>query len=194
MRKRLPLVLTVFLLMTIAPFAFAQEEQAAEAEHAAAEEHGSPLDVVFRWINFAVLLGALGYLLKKPAQEFFESRKNEITTGLERGRKAEEEASRRMSEIEQRLGRLSSDLTALKSQAEAESAKERERIVTEAKQEVERVTEQSRQEIDRIAKGIEKSIKEKIADAVVERAGRKIETDITADDQKRIVVRFLKNV
>src|SRR5688572_8504540 len=126
------------------------------------EEAAGPYEVIFRWVNFAVLFGLLGYLLKKPASEFFEARKTGIASGLERAKRAQEDSDRRMTQIEQRLGRLSADVAELRVQAEQESAIERERMIAEAQREMERVVEQSRQEMERIALGIERDIKEKI--------------------------------
>lgn len=187
MRKFLPLFLLVASLAVSTPV-FAQEKAAEKP----AEE--SPMTMVFKWFNLIVLLGAAGYLLKKPASEFFETRKKEITSGLDRAKAAQEESDRRMREIEQRLGRLSSEIASLRTQADAESGQEREHILAEAKRDVARLVDQSRQEIDRIARGIERDIKEKIADAVIDRAGRTLETQMTEDDQKRVVVRFLNKV
>jgi F-type H+-transporting ATPase subunit b len=175
-----------------APFASAQENgEDAKKEHGREE---SPAQGVFKWVNLLLLIGAAGYLLKKPAAEFFESRKRDITSGLERAKAAHEDSTRRMNEIDQRLSRLSIEIESLKSQAHAESAKERERIMAEAQHEMERMVEQSRQEIDRIARGIERDIKGKIADAVIDRAGQSLATQMTEDDQKRVVVRFLNKV
>ena len=167
-------------------------EESGHGEKAHEEE--GPLGTAFKWANFLILIGGVVYLLRKPAREFFETRKKEITMGLERARTAEEESALRMNEIEKRLGRMSQDIAAMKTQAEADSSKERENILADAKRDVERLVEQSRQEIDRIARGIERDIKGKIADAVVERAGRTLETQMTEDDQKRVVVRFLNKV
>jgi F0F1-type ATP synthase membrane subunit b/b' len=99
-----------------------------------------------------------------------------------------------MNDIEKRLGRLSEEIASLRTQADAESAKEREKLLADAKRDVERLVEQSRQEVDRIARGIERDIKAKIADAVIDRAGHTLETQMTEDDQKRVVVRFLSKV
>jgi F-type H+-transporting ATPase subunit b len=172
------------------------EGEAAEAgaEHAAAEEHESPLAVAFRWVNFAILFGGLGYLLRKPAREFFEGRRNEISSGLQRASQAQETAEARMSEIEKRLSRLSSDITALRGEAEKESAVERAKVIEEAKREVERVVEQSRQEIQRIARTAEREIKEGLADVVIDRASKALRTEMTEDDQKRVIVRFIKKL
>ena len=192
MRKVLLTVLISLSLAAGAPSAHAQEHSEREASEKGLEE--SPLSTAFKWANLLILLGGLAYLLKKPAREFFQTRKEEITSGLERARAAQEESSRRMNEIEQRLARLSSEITSLRAQADAESAGERDNIIADVKRDMERVVEQSRQEIDRIARGIERDIKEKIADAVIDRAARTLETQMTEDDQKRVVVRFLDKV
>jgi F-type H+-transporting ATPase subunit b len=192
MKKFLPTVLIFLFLSVEAPLLRAQEA----GEHSQTEEtkEESPIKTAWKWVNLLILLGGVGYLLKKPALEFFETRKKEITSGLERAKTAQEESGRRMNEIERRLGRMSEEIAALRTQADAESAEERENILAEARRDMERLVDQSRQEVDRIARGIERDIKSKIADAVVDRAGHTLETQMTEDDQKRVVVRFLGKV
>jgi F-type H+-transporting ATPase subunit b len=192
MKKFLPAVLIVLFLSVGSPYLRAQEA----GEHSKAEEaaEDSPIKTAWKWVNLLILLGGIGYLLKKPAQEFFETRKKEITSGLERAKTAQQESARRMSEIEKRLGRMSEEIASMRTQADAESAKERDKILADARRDVERLVDQSRQEVDRIARGIERDIKAKIADAVVDRAGHTLETQMTEDDQKRVVVRFLSKV
>ncbi|HLQ76285.1 MAG TPA: ATP synthase F0 subunit B [Terriglobia bacterium] len=192
MKKTFLTLLIMLCLAAVAPLARAQENP-EKAESDKTKEEG-PAQVAFKWTNLLILFGGLVYLLRKPAREFFATRKSEITSGLERAQVAHDESTRRMREIEQRLSRLSSEIESLRKQADAESAQEREKILVEAKRDVERLVEQSRREIDRIARGIERNIKEKLADAVIERATRTLETQMTEDDQKRVVVRFLKKV
>ena len=192
MKKFLPAALVFFYLSVDSTFVRAQEAAGHSQSEEAAEE--SPLRTAWKWVNLLLLLGGVGYLLKKPAREFFETRKKEISTGLERAQTAQQESGRRMNEIEKRLSRMSEEIVSLRTQADAESAKERENILADAKRDMERLVEQSRQEIDRIGRGIERDIKGKIADAVIDRAGRALETQMTEDDQKRVVVRFLNKV
>jgi F-type H+-transporting ATPase subunit b len=171
------------------PAVQAQEhEQEAHSDKASEE---SPTQTIFKWVNLLLLLGAVVYLMKKPAREFFETRKNEISSGLDRAKAAQEESARRMAEIEKKLTRLSSEIAAMQKQADSESSSERENIIAETKREMERIVDQSRQEIDRIAHSIERDIKGRIADAVIDRASHTLATQMTQDDQKRIVVRFL---
>jgi F-type H+-transporting ATPase subunit b len=193
MRK---LIFFFILSFCICQFGVAQEaghpvpsEHAEEAPH----EEG-PMATVFRWANFIVLFGGLGYLLRKPAKEFFEGRKKEISEGLNRAQHAQEEAQARMDEIERRLSRLSSEMADLRSQAEKESSSERERIVAEARLEVDRIVDQSRQEIERVVRSVERDIKSRLADRVIDRASEHLRTEMTQDDHKRVVVRFIKNL
>jgi F-type H+-transporting ATPase subunit b len=192
MKKLLPAIL-IFLFVSIgSPIVRAQEA----GEHSQTEEakDESPIKTAWKWVNLLILLGGIGYLLKKPTLEFFETRKKEITAGLDRAKTAQEESGRRMSDIEMRLARLSEEIASLRTQADTESAKEREKILEDARRDMERLVDQSRQEVDRIARGIERDIKARIADAVIDRAGHTLETQMTEDDQKRVVVRFLSKV
>lgn len=187
----LALSVVIYGIRGPASVAFAQAERAEGAE---AQHEESPFRVIARWANFIVLFGGLAFLLRKPIGEFFTTRRNDITNGLQRAQDAQAGAQSRMDEIEQRLGHLAADVAALRSEAEKESLVEREKILAEAKREVERVIEQSRQEIDRVARTVEREIKEKIADLVIDRAGNTLRSEMTQDDQKRIVVRFIKKL
>jgi F-type H+-transporting ATPase subunit b len=168
----------------------AEAKEGAEAQH----EEESPLQAVAKWANFVILFGALAFLLKKPMGEFFVARGNEITGGLQRAQDAQSSAQARMDEIEQRLSKLTSEIAELRTQAEQESLGDRQKILAEARRDVERIVEQSRQEIERVARTVEREIKEHVADQVIDRAGNTLRSEMTQDDQKRIVVRFIKKL
>src|SRR5215470_7107241 len=167
----------------------------AQEKTEAAEQHEqTPLQVISRWANFLILFGGLAFLLKKPMSEFFRTRQNDISGGLKRAEDAQSSAQARMDEIERRLAHLSSDIASLRGETRKESLAERERILADAKREVERIIEQSQQEIERVARTVEREIKEHVADLVIDRAGNTLRTEMTQDDQKRIVVRFIEKL
>jgi F-type H+-transporting ATPase subunit b len=168
----------------------AEAKEGAEAQH----EEESPLQAVAKWANFAILFGGLAYLLRKPMGDFFATRGREITGGLQRAQDAQTSAQARMDEIEQRLSKLTSEIAALRAQAEQEALSEKQKIMAEAKRDVERIVEQSRQEIVRVARTVEREIKEHVADLVIDRAGNTLRSEMTQDDQKRIVVRFIERL
>jgi F-type H+-transporting ATPase subunit b len=189
--KKIVCVMLVALPILLGSTSFAQEEPAKERE---THHEETPFAIIARWANFAVLFGGLAYLLRKPMQDFFQTRRTDIASGLQRAQDEQASARARMDEIEQRLAHLAADVAALRSEAESESLAERERILAEAKREVERVVEQSRQEIERIARTIERQVKESITEQVIDRAGTTLRTEMTQDDQKRVIVRFIQNL
>ena len=73
------------LALALAP-AFAAEESG---------EHGGGMkepSIWWKWANFAILAGGLGYLIAKNAPAYFESRNKEIRGGLQEARKLSEES------------------------------------------------------------------------------------------------------
>ena len=153
-----------------------------------AEEHG-PLAVVLRWVNFAILFGGLGYLLRVPVVEFFEARRQAILGGLEKSRAAQKDASERIAAIDGRLSRLSTELAGIDSDAEESARNERERIVADAKKEVGRALERSQAEVERLAGGMELEIRAQIADRVVQSAAEKLRSRLTEQGHGRMVRR-----
>jgi F-type H+-transporting ATPase subunit b len=196
--KKLSILFLFALALCVATPYFAAQEPAAnehgEGAEAAAEHEDTPLQTVFRWTNAIILFGGLIFMLRKPARAFFESRRQDITSGLRRAAETETSAQARMSEIEKRLSSLSAELNSLRAGAQKESGAERDKILAEAKREIDRVVEQSRQEIERTARGIERQIKEDVADLVIKRAENTLRTQMTEDDQKRVVLRFIKKL
>jgi F-type H+-transporting ATPase subunit b len=180
------------LMLTICAIPVLPQEQHAAGGHA--EHAESMLQIIARWANFAVLFGGLAYLLRKPLSDFFRTRKENILTGLQQAQDAQAAAKARLDEIEQRLAGLAAEISALRAEAEHESQLDREKVLGDARREVDRVVEQSRQEIERIGRMMQREIKEKIADQVIDRAGRQLLTQMTQDDQKRVVLRFVKNL
>lgn len=199
MKRFLTFLLLCVLISGGSAFASAQEptehqEAGAEHEAGAAEHEESPLQTMFRWANAIILFGGLAYLLRRPARAFFETRRQDIVSGLKRAQETEASAQARLNEIEKRLSRLSEEVTVLSTEAEKESRVERERILADAKREIERVVEQSRQEIERMARTVESQIKEDVADLVIKKAENTLRAQMTQDDQKRVVLRFIKKL
>ncbi len=193
MKKTFLAVLLLGLLLGIGTV-WAQEDAGAPEAEGAEEEHGSVLDVVFRWLNVLVLFGGLGYLLRQPASEFFEARRHAIQDGLGRARKAQEESDRRLAEIEARLAQLSAEAAQIQEDARASAETERARIVADGKLEVDRAMEQSRAEIERLARGFEQEIRAHLADLVIDGATARLRTQISEDAQRRIVSRAIAEI
>ena len=184
--------LTMLLAVTIGVLpVYAQEGEipGEEAELQAEEDEEGWGSVALRWVNFIILFGGLGYLLRQPATEFFQTRLGTIQGGLERARGAHADADEKMAVIEGRLSRLSTEIGQIRSDAEESARVERDRIVADAKGEVARALKQSQAEVDRVARGMEHEVRAEIADSVIARAEEQLRSRLSDEDRKRLVKR-----
>src|SRR6516225_7448502 len=118
---------------------------AAAVEKEAAAEHSDPM-LKWKWINFAILAGVLGYLIGKNAPAFFTGRSAAIQKDIREATKIREEAENRMREMEQRLASLGQEIEKLRSGAKEQMAQEGERIRQETANQISRVQHTAEQE------------------------------------------------
>lgn len=152
------------------------------------------LQVAFKVINFVILFGLLGYLLRKPAGEFFAGRTRAIQQNLAEARSAREQAEKRLAEIEQRLARLGEEVGALRAQAEREAADQRDRLRAAAAKEAEKILATAESEIDGLARTARLELKSYTAQLAVELAEERIRAEMKPETQERIVRAYVEDL
>jgi F-type H+-transporting ATPase subunit b len=198
-RRRVPsLAVAIFALAVCsAPLRAWQPEHAATAVagEAEGEKHGSGIvDMIARIVNFALLAGTLGYLLKSPLATYLRDRDGQIRVDLVQAAEMKESAARQIVEIDRRMQALPSELEALRAQGAQEIASEEERIRAAAAAERDRVLDQARRDIDLQVKIAERELVSHAAALAVGVATERIKKNITDDDQKRLVDRYVKQL
>src|SRR5262249_15191201 len=100
----------ILALALVAGMCFAQEhgEEKKETHEAAAEEEGG-LEI-WKWVNFLILAGGLGYLIGKNAGPFFKARSADIRKDLETSLRQRQEAEARAAEVDRRLATLDREI------------------------------------------------------------------------------------
>ena len=115
-------LLIVLLFATLS--AWAQEHEPATAAHegkeAAAGEQELSNEIWWKWATFAILAGALGWLIVKYGGPFYRSRASSIREGIEEAHKVKVEAEAKAAEIESRIADLSSAVEKLRQEAAGE--------------------------------------------------------------------------
>jgi F-type H+-transporting ATPase subunit b len=196
MRHKLGRALAIVLLAccTIgAPIgAVAQEPQGAH-ESVGAEEHQGRgvVDAIARLVNFAILAGTLWYLLRSPIAKYLADRGTQIRSDLVNAAELRKAAAAAIEEIDRKMKELPAELDALRKQGADEIAAEEARIRAAAAAERERLLEQARREIDLQVKAAERELVMHAADLAVGVASERIKKNITAEDQKRLVDRYV---
>ena len=182
------LLLLAMLLLAVAGPVFASEQGKKE------EPADTTLGWIFRWVNFTVVAGGLGYLLVKKAPAFFRGRAQQIVSAISESKQIKEEADRRLREAESRLARLDQEVAefrvAAKKDGEAEAARIR-LLAQEEEKKVQRAGQMETEAAERAGRMELKAIAAKLA---VERAEALIRKQMTPEAQAGLVRAFVENL
>ena len=198
-RKRYGGLLRIFLVIVMAsPMAVLarpdhETTSSSEAGHGAHHEE-SPLAIVWKWGNFLILFGGLGWYLRKPLREFLDSRSKAIEEGLASGRKAKEEALKKLSEIEARLAHLDEEIKSLKDRALTEAEDEKANILASARAEADKILDMAKREIEGLKKSARLELKGHVAELAVKLAEERLKDSLTPEQNRKMVQQFLQTL
>jgi F-type H+-transporting ATPase subunit b len=132
-------------------------------------------------INFGIVVGLIVWASKKNLPAMFRNRTASIQKSLEEARRASEDASQRLAQIESRLGRLGDEIEQMRAISEKEAAAEEERIKTAAVEDAKRIVASAEQEIAAAAKSARRDLTAYAADLSVALAAKRIHVDAPTD-------------
>ncbi len=190
--KRFTLVFLLALGTAMAQHGGAQEKAHEGAEQPAAGEHGS-LEL-WKWANFVLLAGALGWMIKKNAGPWFSARSREIRKQMVEAEELQAEAERKAKDIESRLANVQAEIEAMRGEARAEEEAEAERVRRATTAELGKIQENARQEIDAAGKQARLELKRYAADLAVDLAETGVRAQMTPSSQDALVRSFVENL
>ncbi len=167
------------------------EPAAATASHTEEPHEESIGKTIARLVNFAILVGALVYLLRSPLASYLANRGSQIRSDLVNAAEMKQAAAAQIAEIDRKMKALPGELEALRAQGVQEIAAEEKRIQAAAAAERDRLLEQARREIDLQVKVAERELVSHAADLAVGVATERIKQIITDEDRQRLVDRYV---
>ena len=167
---------------------------APEPEKKEAAESGEGDLKIWEWVNFAILVGGLGYLVRKYAGPFYAARAAGIRKDIEDSERARNEAEARAAEIDRRLATLDTQIAALREEAQKESAAEVERYKQQAAAEIAKIQAGGEQEIAAAQKFARLELQRYAAHLAVELAEQKVRVRVDAGAEERLVGGFVSNL
>jgi F-type H+-transporting ATPase subunit b len=181
-------------LAAFVPAAVAQEHETQKAAEggAAESEHGGM--EIWKWANFAVLAGGLGYLAAKNLGPLFAARSKEIRASMVDAEKLLSESKATVADVERRLANLDAELGALRAEAQKEAAAEGERLQKHTAAEIGKIQTHSQQEIVAAGKAARMELRRYTAELAIGLAEQKIRARMTPDSQQALVERFVQNL
>jgi F0F1-type ATP synthase membrane subunit b/b' len=116
--------------------------------------------LVWKWINFGILVAGLGYVIAKTAPGFFNARTSEIQKAIQDATGLKIDADFRASEMDRRMATLSAEVQKLRDAANQELEHERQRIEDETQIALARIHESTNREIDALRHNAAFSVRE----------------------------------
>ena len=160
----------------------------------AATAAGGLMETAAKLFNFAILVFILVHFLRRPIANYLVDRSQQIRHALVEAAATRAQASTDLGKIESRLAALPAELEALKARGADEVQAEQGRIRALAVAERERVLSQTRREIEQQYRLARRALVQETAEQAANVARTRIERDITAADQARLIDRYLNQV
>jgi F-type H+-transporting ATPase subunit b len=156
-----------------------------------AESTSETRELIYKTVNFIILVGALGYFLSKPAAEYFASRSAAIRKGIEEGRKALAASEAELRAIEEKLARLEQEIRAFEEAAERDAAAESERLRRETEAEAAKLLEFARARLDSASRAARQELQAYGGAEALRLAEQSVRDLLDAPRRERLFARYL---
>ena len=146
----------------------------------------------FEWLNFAILAIAVLWFLAKALPKTFQARSSGIQRQLLDARAATEQAGARLNSVEDRLGKLDSQIAAMRDQFERESVAEDARLRAAVETEKGKILSAAEQEIQAATGEARRQLQQYAAELAIEQAAKKLV--ISAETDRLLVQNFARRL
>jgi F-type H+-transporting ATPase subunit b len=177
--------LLVFFFMALPAFA----EEGAKLDPAE-----SPTGLIFRWLNFLIVFGAIAYLIAKHGGAFFRANAKEIAASIVEATATKAEADRELHEVETKIARIDQDVTQMREEARRNWAAESERLRASGVAEIEKINQAARAELTASERAAQQQVREIAASMAVDRAAALVSSMMNAEVRARMFQSFLSEL
>ncbi len=185
-------MLVLALGMAFASYVLPQEA-AGQGGTKQEAQSGDPW-ILWKWVNFLILAGGLGYLIKKNAPALFQTRDEEIQKAFAQAARMKKDADAQAAAIELRFKNLQGEIDSLRQTARAEMAAQGDRIRRETEQHLARIQEQSVQEIHLMTRGARAELRKYSAELALQLAEQRIHARMTPEVQQALADGFIEDL
>jgi len=156
---------------------------------------GDLLDLLWRFINFALMVIILVWALRKVGiKDRLSARTKEIQQRLDDLKSEKETAYQRYQEVEGKLKALEDERHTIIDQYKRDGSAEKDRIIEEAKVKVEQILNQAEVTIEQEIQSARERLKEEVVDFAAKKAQEIIARELTEKDQDRLIHDFIERV
>jgi F-type H+-transporting ATPase subunit b len=176
------------------PAAEGQEAEGHGEEGAPAHAPGWRATDTYRVLNFAVLAGALIFLLRKPTAQALNNRIQGIAEQLKDLEAQKAEAEKQLAEYNRKFAQLEQEASSILADYQRQGEEAKARILKEAAEAAEKLKAQAQKSIQSEFEKARDDLKRDVLDQAMAQAEALIRTKITAGDQEKLVDEYLAKV
>jgi F-type H+-transporting ATPase subunit b len=167
---------------------------AARAPESEEEGKKERRELVYKFINLSLLVGALAYLLRKPLADFFAQRSASIRKEIEEGQKALEASQAQLKTVEEKLRHLEEEIASFKASAGQEMEAERQRLKHAEAEEAEKILQAARAQTEVAVRAAKLELRTYAAQQAVALAEEIIRQRLDEAGRQKLVDEFLAGV
>jgi F-type H+-transporting ATPase subunit b len=149
---------------------------------------------LWKFINLAIFVTVLVFILKRKTGEAFRTRRETIKRDLARAQQERDAALAKLKEVEERLSRLDTEVVEIQEKSKHEAAEERERIAKATEVEMAKLGEQAKREINSAGKAAKFELRRYAAETSVRLAEEVIRREMNAEDDARLISRNVEEL
>ena len=186
LRTIVPAVLTVLAVPALVLAAGGGEHQA---------DSGVILkDFIWRCVNFAILVGLLGYFVSKPIRNGLQNRRAEIEKTLADAANARDAAETRAKAYQEKLAKAAAEIELIYAAIRREGELERDKILASAREMAAKIElEADAKAASAVARACQE-LRAEAARLAVELAEELLAKNVTVADQKRLIDEYMQKV
>lgn len=167
---------------------------ALAAEGAEPDPADSPAGLVFRWLNFVIVFGGIGFLVAKSGGAFFRANAKQIAASIVEATAANEEAHRELESVEAKVGRLGQDVAELKEEAKRNWEAESQRLRSSGVAEIEKINQAARAELAASERAAQEQLREVAASLAVKNAAARVASRMNSETRTKIFQAFVADL
>lgn len=141
----------------------------------------------WKFVNLAIFVALLVYLVKKPLTEAFKAKRDAIRAELIRAEEEKQAALKQLTSAEARLAALENEKAAVLKKAREEAEAEKRRLAEQAQWDVQKLQEQTAGEVSRLQKQTVVQLRRFSAEESVRLAEEKLRAQIDTSKDAQLV-------
>ena len=165
--------------------------QAAEEGGSAATQRATE---IFKWINFAIVVGVIVWAFGKLLPPVFRKRAETVISAITNATSAKAAAEAQLRDAETRLANLQKEVAELRALAERESAGEVERLRAATLSDIQKIATAAKTESEAAERAARLELKALAANLAVDGAESLLVKQLTPKAQESLISNFVKSL